>query len=46
VHRELDRKGVTLMLLWQEYAAEHPHQLSLRARDATDARSCCDWNET
>jgi transposase len=25
IHRELDRKGVTLMLLWQEYAAEHPH---------------------
>ncbi len=24
VHRELDRKGVTLMLLWQEYLAEHP----------------------
>lgn len=25
IHRELDRKGVTLMLLWQEYAAEHSH---------------------
>ena len=25
VHRELDRKGMTLMLLWQEYVAEHPH---------------------
>ena len=25
VHRELDRKGVTLMLLWQEYVAEHPN---------------------
>lgn len=24
VHRELDRKGVTLMLLWQEYVAAHP----------------------
>ena len=23
IHRELDRKGVTLMLLWQEYVAEH-----------------------
>jgi hypothetical protein len=21
VHRELDRKGVTLMLLWEEYVA-------------------------
>lgn len=25
VHRELRRKGVTLMLLWHEYKAEHPH---------------------
>lgn len=24
IHRELDRKGVTLMLLWQEYLAAHP----------------------
>jgi transposase len=24
VHRELSRKGVTLMLLWQEYVAAHP----------------------
>ena len=24
VHRELARKGVTLMLLWQEYVAAHP----------------------
>jgi len=24
VHRELKRKGVTLMLLWQEYKATHP----------------------
>ena len=24
VHRELDRKGVTLMLLWQEYVAAYP----------------------
>ena len=24
VHRELRRKGVTLMLLWQEYKASHP----------------------
>lgn len=24
VHRELDRKGVTLMLLWQEYVQAHP----------------------
>ena len=24
LHRELDRKGVTLMLLWQEYVAAHP----------------------
>ena len=23
IHRELDRKGMTLMLLWQEYVAEH-----------------------
>ena len=26
MHRELSRKGVTLMLLWQEYAAAHPDQ--------------------
>ena len=26
MHRELSRKGVTLMLLWQEYAAAHPGQ--------------------
>lgn len=25
IHRELDRKGMTLMLLWQEYVAAHPH---------------------
>jgi len=30
IHRELDRKGVTLMLLWQEYAAEHPHARTWR----------------
>ncbi len=30
VHRELDRKGVTLMLLWQEYAAGHPHARTWR----------------
>ena len=27
VHRELRRKGVTLMLLWQEYKATHPDGL-------------------
>ncbi|ABE47174.1 hypothetical protein [Polaromonas sp. JS666] len=26
VHRELARKGMTLMLLWQEYQASHPAQ--------------------
>lgn len=26
MHRELARKGVTLMLLWQEYQASHPGQ--------------------
>ena len=25
VHRELERKGVTLALLWEEYKAEHPN---------------------
>jgi len=25
LHNELKRKGVTLMLLWEEYIAEHPH---------------------
>jgi len=30
VHRELDRKGVTLMLLWQEYTAEHEHARTWR----------------
>ena len=30
VHRELDRKGVTLMLLWQEYVAEHAEQRTWR----------------
>lgn len=25
VHRELDRKGMTLTLLWQEYVAANPH---------------------
>jgi transposase len=25
IHRELDRKGMTLMLLWQEYVAANPH---------------------
>jgi len=26
IHRELDRKGVTLMLLWQEYVDAHPER--------------------
>ena len=30
VHRELDRKGVTLMLLWQEYVAAHPDDRTWR----------------
>ena len=30
IHRELDRKGVTLMLLWQEHVAEHPHARTWR----------------
>ncbi len=30
IHRELDRKGVTLMLLWQEYVAAHPQQRTWR----------------
>lgn len=30
VHRELDRKGVTLMLLWQEYVAEHADRRTWR----------------
>ena len=27
IHRELKRKGVTLMLLWEEYKAVHPEGL-------------------
>lgn len=30
IHRELDRKGMTLMLLWQEYVASHPEQRTWR----------------
>lgn len=30
VHRELDRKGVTLMLLWEEYVAARPHERTWR----------------
>lgn len=30
VHLELSRKGVTLMLLWEEYAASHPDQRTWR----------------
>lgn len=30
IHRELDRKGVTLMLLWQEYVVAHPDQRTWR----------------
>jgi len=30
VHRELDRKGVTLMLLWEEYVAAHPDERTWR----------------
>ena len=30
IHRELDRKGMTLMLLWQEYVAAHPEQRTWR----------------
>lgn len=31
VHRELQRKGVTLLLLWQEYKAAHPEGLMYSA---------------
>ncbi len=30
LHTELKRKGVTLMLLWEEYQAEHPQGLPLQ----------------
>lgn len=30
IHRELDRKGMTLMLLWQEYVEAHPHARTWR----------------
>ena len=30
IHRELDRKGVTLTLLWQEYVEAHPEQRTWR----------------
>ena len=30
VHCELDRKGVTLMLLWEEYVATHPNERTWR----------------
>jgi transposase len=30
IHRELDRKGVTLMLLWQEYVQAHPQSRTWR----------------
>lgn len=30
IHRELDRKGMTLMLLWQEYVTAHPEQRTWR----------------
>lgn len=30
IHRELDRKGMTLMLLWQEYVAAHPERRTWR----------------
>lgn len=30
IHRELDRKGVTLMLLWQEYVEAHAQQRTWR----------------
>ncbi len=30
IHRELDRKGMTMMLLWEEYLVEHPHGRSWR----------------
>jgi transposase len=32
VHRELKRKGVTLMLLWEEYKSTVSHGLRLRGR--------------
>lgn len=30
IHRELDRKGMTLILLWEEYVAEHPQSRTWR----------------
>jgi transposase len=30
IHRELSRKGITLMLLWQEYQADHVGQRTLQ----------------
>jgi transposase len=35
VHRELRRKGVTLMLLWTEYKSRHPDGLMYSAFSAT-----------
>ena len=30
IHQELRRKGMTLMLLWEEHAAQHPDQTTYR----------------
>ena len=30
IHQELRRKGMTLMLLWEEYVAKHPEQSTWR----------------
>jgi transposase len=43
VHKELKRHGVTLLLLWEEYRAQHvggvkrPNQFNVRVSDATKA---------
>lgn len=39
IHRELDRKGVTLMLLWQEYVAAHPEGRTWRYTQFCEVRN-------
>jgi len=44
IHQELRRKGMTLMLLWQEYVDAHPEQSTWGATASsarTTAATCC-----
>ena len=43
MHQELKKKGVTLLLLWQEYESTYKHRLSLATRSRISNDLCTTW---